>query len=208
MPIGAGTGQAKQTKARSARAKAQDAIKLLKADHDEVEALFAQYEKQKKRDGSQKSDLIDKICTALTVHAQIEEEIFYPAARDALDENGDELLDEAEVEHSSIKSLVEQLEAMVPNDELCDAKVKVLSEYVKHHVKEEEGELFPKVKKTGLDLDALGAELAERKKSWKPRETDFTSGYLWKYAQQVGPAVNGAVTHPGGAAEKQSYADA
>ena len=163
MPLGAGTGQAKQTKARSARAKAQDAIKLLKADHDEVEALFAQYEKQKKRDGSQKSDLIDKICTALTVHAQIEEEIFYPAARDALDENGDELLDEAEVEHSSIKSLVEQLEAMIPNDELCDAKVKVLSEYVKHHVKEEEGELFPKVKKTDLDLDALGVELAERK---------------------------------------------
>ena len=163
MPVGAGTGQAKQTKARSARAKAQDAIKLLKADHDEVEALFAQYEKQKKRDGSQKSDLIDKICTALTVHAQIEEEIFYPAARDALDEAGDELLDEAEVEHSSIKSLVEQLEAMVPNDELCDAKVKVLSEYVKHHVKEEEGEIFPKVKKTDLNLDALGVELAERK---------------------------------------------
>jgi hemerythrin superfamily protein len=163
MPLGTGTGQAKQTKARSARAKAQDAIKLLKADHDEVEALFAQYEKQKKRDGRQKSDLIDKICTALSVHAQIEEEIFYPAARDALDEAGDELLDEAEVEHSSIKSLVEQLEAMVPNDELCDAKVKVLSEYVKHHVKEEEGELFPKVKKTDLDLDALGAELAERK---------------------------------------------
>ena len=163
MPLGAGTGQAKQTKARSARAKAQDAIKLLKADHDEVEALFAQYEKQKKRDGRQKSDLIDKICTALTVHAQIEEEIFYPAARDALDDNGDELLDEAEVEHSSIKSLVEQLEAMIPNDELCDAKVKVLSEYVKHHVKEEEGELFPKVKKTDLDLDALGVELAERK---------------------------------------------
>jgi len=163
MPVGAGTGQAKQTKARNVRAKAQDAIKLLKADHDEVEALFAQYEKQKKRDGGQKSDLIEKICTALTVHAQIEEEIFYRAARDALDQEGDELLDEAEVEHSSIKSLVDQLEGMFPGDELCDAKVKVLSEYVKHHVKEEEGELFPKVKKTDLDLDALGVELAERK---------------------------------------------
>ncbi len=162
MPIGAGTGQAKQTKARSARAKTQDAIRLLKADHDEVEALFAQYEKQKKKNGDN-SDLLQKICAALTVHAQIEEEIFYPAARDALDENGDELLDEAEVEHSSIKSLVEQLEAMVPGDELCDAKVKVLSEYVKHHVKEEEGEIFPKVKKTDLDLGARGMELAERK---------------------------------------------
>ena len=163
MPVGAGTGQAKQTKARSARAKTQDAIKLLKADHDEVEALFAQYEKQKKKDGGQKSDLIEKICTALTVHAQIEEEIFYPAARDALDESGDELLDEAEVEHSSLKSLIEQLESMVPGDELGDAKVKVLSEYVKHHVKEEEGEIFPKVKKTDLDRDALGMEVAERK---------------------------------------------
>lgn len=163
MPIGASTGHTKQTKARTSRAKTQDAIKLLKADHDEVDALFAQYEKQKKKGGSQKSDLIENICAALTVHAQIEEEIFYPAAREALDENGDELLDEAEVEHSSIKSLVEQLQAMLPNDELCDAKVKVLSEYVKHHVKEEEGELFPKVKKTDLDLDALGSELAERK---------------------------------------------
>jgi hemerythrin superfamily protein len=163
MPTGASTGHARQTKARTSRTKTQDAIKLLKADHDEVDALFAQYEKQKKKDGGQKSDLIEKICAALTVHAQIEEEIFYPAARDALDENGDDLLDEAEVEHSSIKSLVEQLQAMVPNDELCDAKVKVLSEYVKHHVKEEEGELFPKVKKTDLDLDALGIELAERK---------------------------------------------
>ena len=163
MPLGAGSGQAKQAKARSARAKGQDAIKLLKADHDEVEALFAQYEKQKKRNGGQRSELIGKICTALTVHAQIEEEIFYPAARDAFDEDGDELLDEAEVEHSSIKSLVEQLEAIMPTDELCDAKVKVLSEYVKHHVKEEEGGIFPKVKKTDLDLDALGTELAERK---------------------------------------------
>jgi hemerythrin superfamily protein len=164
MPIGASTGQAKQTKARSGnRSKAQDAIKLLKADHDEVAALFAQYEKQKKGNGSRKPELIDKICAALTVHAQIEEEIFYPAARDALEEDGDALLDEAEVEHSSIKSLVEQLESMIPNDELCDAKVKVLSEYVKHHVKEEEGEIFPKVKKADLDLDALGTELAERK---------------------------------------------
>jgi hemerythrin superfamily protein len=161
MPIGTSTGQAKQTKAKAT--KAQDAIKLLKADHDEVDELFAQYEKQKKKNGGQKADLIEKICTALTVHAQIEEEIFYPAARDALDEDGDELLDEAQVEHSSIKSLVEQLQAIDADDELCDAKIKVLSEYVKHHVKEEEGELFPKVKKTDLDLGALGSELAERK---------------------------------------------
>jgi hemerythrin superfamily protein len=163
MPVGAGTGQAKQTKMRSGRSKGQDAIKLLKADHAEVEELFAQYEKQKKKSGSGKPELIDKICTALTVHAQIEEEIFYPAARNALEEDGEELLDEAEVEHASIKSLVEQLDVMSWDDELCDAKVKVLSEYVKHHVKEEEGQMFPKVKKADLDLDALGMELAERK---------------------------------------------
>jgi hemerythrin superfamily protein len=163
MPLGQGPGQSKQTKMRTSRsAKAQDAIKLLKADHDEVEGLFAQYEKQKKKNGA-KADLIDKICTALTIHAQIEEEIFYPAAREALEDDYVELLDEAEVEHSSIKSLVEQLESMNPDDELCDAKVKVLSEYVKHHVKEEEGELFPKLKKTDVDLEELGTELSERK---------------------------------------------
>jgi hemerythrin superfamily protein len=163
MPVGAGAGQAKQTKTRGGRSETQDAIQLLKADHDEVEALFARYEKQKKKDGSEKPELIDKICTALTVHARIEEEIFYPAARNALEDEGEELLDEAEVEHGSIKSLVEQLEAMSSDDELCDAKVKVLSEYVKHHVKEEEGELFPKIKKSDIDLDVLGTELAERK---------------------------------------------
>src|SRR5262245_17326073 len=121
MPLGASTGQAKQSK--TSGAKAQDAIKLLKADHDEVDELFAQYEKQKDKNSGQKAELIEKICNALTVHAQIEEEIFYPAAREALDEDDDDLLDEAEVEHSSIKSLVEQLQAMGADDELCDAKV-------------------------------------------------------------------------------------
>jgi hemerythrin superfamily protein len=163
MPVGAGTGQAKQTKTQRGRSKGQDAIKLLKADHDEVEALFAQYEKQKKKDGSERPELIEKICMALTVHARIEEEILYPAARNALEADGEDLLDEAEVEHASIKSLVEQLEVMSWDDELRDAKVKVLSEYVKHHVKEEETEMFPKIRKTDLDLEALGTELAERK---------------------------------------------
>jgi len=165
MPIGLGTGQSKQAKARAkGSAKGQDAIKLLKADHEEVTRLFEQYEKVKERDEQKKSDLIDQICTALTIHAQIEEEIFYPAARNALEEDGEDVLDEAEVEHGTIKALVEQLENTQPDDELCDAKVKVLSEYVKHHVKEEEGEIFPKIKKSDADLDALGEELAERKK--------------------------------------------
>jgi len=165
MPLGLGTGHAKQAKARAkGTAKGQDAIKLLKADHEEVTRLFEQYEKVKEKDEQKKSDLIDQICTALTVHAQIEEEIFYPAARNALEEKGEDLLDEAEVEHGTIKALVEQLENMHPDDELCDAKVKVLGEYVKHHVKEEEGQIFPQIKKSDADLDALGEELAERKK--------------------------------------------
>jgi hemerythrin superfamily protein len=164
MPLGAGTSQSKQSKPRSKQAaKGQDAIKLLKTDHDDVATLFKQYEKIKDNDESKKADLIDQICTALSVHAQIEEEIFYPAARNALEEDGEDILDEAEVEHGSIKSLVEQLEIMSPDDELCDATVKVLKEYVEHHVREEEGEMFPKLRKTDLDLDALGEELAERK---------------------------------------------
>ena len=140
----------------------EDAIKLLTTDHREVEALFKKFEAAKD-DDSAKADIVAQICEALSVHAEIEEEIFYPAARDALDEKGEDLVDEAEVEHESIKSIVEWLEDAEPGDEHYDAKVKVLTEYVKHHVKEEETELFPKVKKTNLDLDNLGAELFERK---------------------------------------------
>ena len=162
MPLGQGPNQSKQAKTRTTRSpKSQDALELLKADHDEVDEMFAQYEKQKNKDGG-KADLVEKICTALTVHAQIEEEIFYPAAREALEDEED-LIDEAEVEHSTLKSLIEQLEGMNPEDELYDAKVKVLSEYVKHHVKEEEGEMFPKLKKADIDLEELGTEMTERK---------------------------------------------
>ena len=142
--------------------KPEDAIKLLMKDHREVEVLFKQFA-EAKGDDAEKADIVAQICEALSTHAEIEEEIFYPAARDALSEKGENLLDEAEVEHASIKSLVAQLEDAEPDEELYDAKVKVLTEYVKHHVKEEEGELFPKVKKTDLDLAQLGAEMFERK---------------------------------------------
>jgi hemerythrin superfamily protein len=143
--------------------KAEDAIKLLNKDHREVEALFEKFESAKD-DMGEKADIVAQICEALSVHAEIEEDIFYPAAREALNKDGEDLLDEAEVEHDSIKSLVAQLEEAEPDDDLYDAKVKVLAEYVKHHVKEEEGELFPKVKKTNLDLGELGAEMFERKR--------------------------------------------
>jgi len=154
------TGQ--KVKPAKQAAKPEDAIKLLMTDHREVEALFKKFESVKD-DDSVKADIVAQICEALSVHAEIEEEIFYPAAREALSEKGEDLVDEAEVEHESIKSLVEWLEDAQPGDEHYDAKVKVLTEYVKHHVKEEENELFPKVKKTDLDLDNLGAELFGRK---------------------------------------------
>jgi len=142
-----------------------NAIELLKRDHDDVDKLFSQYEDIKDGDGdAEKELLVAQICDALTVHAQIEEELFYPAARSALDQDeGKDLLDEAAVEHQTLKDLIGRLEAAPTDDPLYDAGVKVLSEYVKHHVKEEENELFPKCKSAQMDLDALGAQLADRK---------------------------------------------
>lgn len=140
-------------------AKPADAIKLLKGDHKEVKGYFADYEKLK--DDAEKQALADKICLALTVHAQIEEEIYYPAARAEIDD--DDLLDEAEVEHASAKQLIAEIRAMKAGDRLFDAKVTVLGEYINHHVEEEESEMFPESRESDLDLKALGAELAKRK---------------------------------------------
>ena len=145
-------------------APAQDAVSLLSADHAEVKQMFETYRQlvDENADDEQRGELARKICSMLTVHAEIEEEIFYPAMRDNVD---DELtVDEAEVEHASAKELIEQLEGMDPGDALYDAKVIVLGEYVDHHVQEEENELFPQAEKAGIDLDELGAELASRKR--------------------------------------------
>lgn len=138
-----------------------DAISLLKADHKEVADMFERFEKARE---ATKPKLAAEICQALTVHAQVEEELFYPAAREALGEDGEDLLDEAKVEHNSLKELIANIEGAGSQDELFDAHVKVLGEYTKHHVKEEEGELFPKCRKSEMDLVALGAEMAARKK--------------------------------------------
>jgi len=143
---------------------AQDAVSLLTADHAEVKQMFETYRQlvDENADDEQRGELARNICGMLTVHAEIEEEIFYPAMRENID---DELtLDEAEVEHAAAKELIEQIEAMDPGDALYDAKVIVLGEYVDHHVQEEENELFPLAEKSGLDLDDLGAELASRKR--------------------------------------------
>ncbi len=142
-----------------AAARAADAIKLLKDDHREVKSFFKQYESLE--DESQKQALADKICLALTVHTQIEEEIYYPAVRAAIDD--DDLLDEAEVEHASAKQLIAEIKGMKAGDRLFDAKVTVLGEYIDHHVEEEEKEMFPESRDSDLDLKALGAQMAQRK---------------------------------------------
>ena len=137
---------------------AKEATAFLKQDHRAVEALFSQFEEA--RDGRTRASIMRRIAQALLVHTEIEEEIFYPAARQEMGDH--ELLNEALVEHESVKRLVAEIEGMRPSEQLYKAKVAVLQEYVKHHVREEERELFPLVKKTGLDLEALGEELAER----------------------------------------------
>lgn len=141
-----------------------DVIAMLREDHKRVSALFERFDKIKdEAKHTQKQALVDEICVALTIHATLEEEILYPAARDALGEKGHELLDEAEVEHATAKDLVAQLESASPGDALYDAKVAVLGEYIKHHVKEEHDEMFPKLRKSGMDLQSLGAQMRERR---------------------------------------------
>lgn len=140
-----------------------DAIELLTADHRNVEKLFKEYDKLAE-DGAtynEKEALGSTICAELTIHAQLEEEIFYPAARDALDE--EDLVDEAIVEHATAKDLIAQLADMSPDDDLYDAKIKVLSELVEHHVEEEEDEIFPKLRKAKLDTASLGTKMLNRK---------------------------------------------
>ena len=142
----------------------RDAIALLKEDHRNVEQLFEQFEDA---DETQLSAIATRICEMLTVHAQIEEELLYPAAKQAFEEEDSEeeldLVNEASVEHGTAKDLIAKIEAMTPEHEAFRATVTVLGEYIKHHVKEEEGELFPALKRTEMDLKELGTQLFERK---------------------------------------------
>ena len=138
-----------------------DAIALLKADHRKVEDLFAKFEAAKGK--SQKEQLAKQICTELTVHTIIEEEIFYPACKGNTEED---LLAESYVEHDGAKVLIAEIEAGGADEEFYDAKVKVLSEQIEHHVEEEEKRaegLFAQARKAGLDMDALGQQMAARK---------------------------------------------
>jgi Hemerythrin HHE cation binding domain. len=151
--------RAKQTESSAERR--TDAIALLKADHRQVEEWFEQFEKA--RDGDRKQQLATQICDALTVHATIEEEIFYPAFLAATGET--DIHHEAEVEHNGAKKLIAEIEESSPDDEYFDAKVTVLSEMIKHHVKEEEKSdgMFSKARDSDMDLDALGEQLQARK---------------------------------------------
>lgn len=139
--------------------RAPDAIALLRADHKTVTELFDRFEKT--RSSSRKKAIVSQVCLELTVHAQIEEEIFYPAVKAALKDK--ELVPEATVEHASVKELIAQVRDVEPDGEMYDARVRVMSEFVKHHVKEEQNEMFLRAKATRLDLVALGKELMTRK---------------------------------------------
>ena len=150
--------------AKSPGREPSDAIELLLQDHRKVEDLFKQFEKLAEDDEEAAVLIIETACMELTVHDKLEMEIFYPAVREAADEEMEDILDEAEVEHEGVRETIEKLEAMEVEDEKRKARFTVLTEYVKHHVKEEETELFPKVRKLKeLDLAALGEQMAERK---------------------------------------------
>ena len=141
--------------------KQQDAVALLKADHRTVEDLFSKFEKAS--GDRRKKEIAEQICAELSVHATIEEEIFYPACEGRVEED---LLKEAFVEHDGAKVLIAQIMRGGPDDEFYEAKVKVLQEQIEHHVEEEERRLeglFSQARKAGLDLDELGSRLAARK---------------------------------------------
>lgn len=150
---------AKRAATSKPAAKPQEATAMLRADHKLVSGLFADFEKT--RSAARKKAIAAKICSELTVHAQLEEEIFYPAFKAALKDH--ELVPEAHVEHASVKDLIAQVEGVEPDGEMFDAKVKVMGEFVKHHVKEEQTQMFPKAKKSKMDLRELGRQMHERK---------------------------------------------
>jgi hemerythrin superfamily protein len=151
----------------SKRNSSSDAISLLKADHRQVEGWFSEF--QKSKSAAKKQQLASRICEALIVHTTIEEEVFYPAFLEATEDK--DIHHEAIVEHDGAKKLIEQIQAMSPQDDYFDAKVTVLSEMIKHHVREEEkpGGMFAEAKKSAMDLHALGAQLRACKQEIQSR---------------------------------------
>jgi len=155
-------------------ARRPDAIGLLREDHERVLAFFDQFERA--RGGDRKQKLVRQICDELAIHAQLEEEVFYPAVRQAIKD--DDLMNEAKVEHQTAKDLIGQLQGMSADDDLFDAKTTVLGEYIRHHVREEQGEMFPQARRASLDLVALGDQLRARKE-------ELTSGIIGRFERML-----------------------
>ena len=173
--------------------KSTDAITLLKNDHRTVKALFDQFKKAQKT--SEKAKIVAEAIVALKIHTVIEEEIFYPVVRKALikaigKKESTDLMDEADEEHHVAKLLIAELDTMRPGDDHWEGKFTVLSENIVHHVKEEEGEMFPEARKLDIDFDALGAEMLARKEALK------TSGNLPPFAEQGLIAKGGVADSP------------
>jgi hemerythrin-like domain-containing protein len=143
------------------RSKSAAAIEMLKEDHAKVKKAFKEFETLDREDTEACRQLVQTVCDDLKVHTTLEEEIFYPAVREAIED--EDIMNEASVEHETAKLLIEQLENMEPDDPNYHATFTVLGEYVMHHVKEEEGEMFPQAKKAGIDLEALGERMQDRR---------------------------------------------
>lgn len=143
------------------KAKAAAALEMLKGDHDKVKKAFKEFEKMDREDTEALQQVVQTVCEELKVHTTLEEEIFYPAVREAI--NDEDVMNEAQVEHETAKMLIEQLENMGADDPNFHATFTVLGEYVKHHIEEEEGEMFPQAKKTDLDFEDLAQRMKERK---------------------------------------------
>jgi len=157
---------AKGKKAKAAKkAKKQDAIDLLKRDHAEVKKAFKEFEKAKYKDPQACKNFLASICRDIEMHAAVEEEIFYPAVRARIKD--DDLMNEAQVEHNSAKQLMAEIKGLSGDDPMLKAHAQVLAEYIQHHVREEENEMFPKAKRAKLDLVALGQQILERKEQLK-----------------------------------------
>lgn len=143
------------------RSKSPEALEMLKQDHDKVQKAFKEFEKLDRENAEAVRDLAMQTCEDLKVHTALEEEIFYPALREAIDD--EDILNEAAVEHETAKMLIEQLENMQEDDPNFHATFTVLGEYVRHHIKEEEGEMFPAAKKSDLDFEELAGRMRQRK---------------------------------------------
>ncbi|HEX6155639.1 MAG TPA: hemerythrin domain-containing protein [Burkholderiales bacterium] len=157
---------------RSRTKTSADAIDLLKQDHERVEKAFKEFEKLDRQDAEACRRLIGGVCEALTAHTTLEEEIFYPAVREAIDD--EDLMNEAAVEHETARMLIEQLQNMGPDDPNYFATFTVLGEYVRHHIKEEQNEMFPAARKSGIDLAALGERLRARRDELPAQEEAVT----------------------------------